>query len=186
MAYSGEFETGWGKGELLCGPGSLEKFAKPSREKLRHWLSVTEAKSILEIGCGDLVWHGKILPKVDYHGVDLHERETWKARREQGAKLAVADGISTDLPKADLIVARDVFIHLSNDYIARILENLKGKGTWLFASHDPNAKATREGRGQATFNKHDYGVNLNADPFYLEYHEEQDPPKGKGMCLFKL
>lgn len=186
MAYSGEFETGWGKGELLCGPGSLEKFAKPSREKLRHWLSVTGAKSILEIGCGDLVWHGETLPEVDYHGVDLHERETWKARREQGAKLAVSDGISPDLPKADLIVARDVFIHLSNDYIARILNNLKEKGTWLFASHDPAANAGREGRGPAVFNKHGYSVNLNDHPFCLQYHEEQDPPKWKGMSLFKL
>ena len=186
MAYKDEFLTGWGKGELLCGFGSLEKFSKPSREKLRHWISVTKANSILEIGCGDLVWHGDELPNVNYQGIDLHERETWAKRRKEGAKLSVLDANSTDLPKADLIVARDVFIHLSNDYILQILEKLKEAGKWLFASHDPDADKSRGGRKDVTFDKHGYGVNLNKDPFSLQYHEEQDPPRWRGMSLFKL
>lgn len=186
MKYSNELKKGWGKGDLLCGPGSLEKHAKPSREKLRHWLSVTEAKSILEIGCGDLVWHGPELPNIDYHGIDLHERDTWVERREQGAKLSVMPANSPKLPKADFIIARAVFIHLSNDYILEVLTEIKKFGKWVFASHDPNADFSRYGRTGPVFNRHGFGVNLHKPPFSLSYHEKQSPGEFEGMYLFSL
>ena len=186
MAYENQFKDGWGEGDLLCGKGSLEIYTLPDRKKLEKALFVTDAKSILEIGCGDLVWHGKNLPDIDYYGIDLHERDTWEARREQGAKLSVNDAADPGLSNADLIVARDVFIHLSNDYIIKILENLKTLGKWLLVSHDPNADGTRGGREDTTFLKHAYGVNFAEEPFNLTLHESQTPLKSKGMALFNL
>ena len=127
MAYENQFKDGWGKSIYFAEKAHWKFTLCQTAKKLEKALFVTDAKSILEIGCGDLVWHGKNLPDIDYYGIDLHERDTWEARREQGAKLSVNDAADPGLPNADLIVARDVFIHLSNDYIIKILENLK---TW--------------------------------------------------------
>jgi hypothetical protein len=195
MNYSNEFLKGWGEGELLCGGGSLSKHTVGSRKELRRMISITGAKSILELGCGDLVWHGPELPDIDYHGIDLHERDTWAKRREQGAKLSVLPANSPNLPRAELIIARLVFIHLNNEYILEVLEEIKKFGKWLFANHDPNTDADRKGRDQksvpghragSVFSSHNYPVNLNKPPFSLKYHEKQKPPKADGMSLFTL
>lgn len=184
--YEDQFKHGWQpKGPLLCGMGSLEKYAKPSRQELAKCLKSTGAKSVLELGCGDLVWHGENLPHHNYTGIDLHERDTWNKRREEGAILIEMEAGSPNLPHAEFIVARDVFIHLSNRYIVQVLEYIKEFGTWLLASYDPfNNDRNRDGED---FFKKQAGMDLSQEPFNLKFDPKSlHSPKSKGMALFNL
>src|SRR5690606_22336226 len=95
------------------------------------------APRVLEIGCGDLVWHGGSLP-ANYTGIDLHSRNTWGAH--PGATFLVGNAAIDDLPEADIAVARAVFIHLSNRAVAAVVKNVRRAGIpLLLATSRPDA-----------------------------------------------
>jgi hypothetical protein len=51
------------------------------------------------------------------------------------------DLIKDDLPKVDMIMVRDCFIHLSNPLITKALENIKRSGsTYLLTNSFPDMK----------------------------------------------
>ena len=59
----------------------------------------------------------------------------------------VADLAKAELPRADLILCRDCWIHLSFEDIAAVLENFKSSGAeWLLVSHTPSQAKNRNKR----------------------------------------
>lgn len=169
--YEGQFKRGWDAGPGVCGEGSLPVYAEPSRERLREVCASLEEKmgempDVLEIGCGDLMWHGDSLPSYvrAFYGIDVETRESWS--KHAGAFFSTGDAQISFLPRVDLAIARLVFIHLSNDAILRILDNLRKSGTpLLLASSHPAADNST--RSTETFHIRGENVNLAEHPFYL-------------------
>ncbi len=187
--YSEQFQRGWTGGPGVCGLGSLPVYAAPCRSRVHGFVdaytTLTGAPPrILEVGCGDLVWHAGKLLSPTYTGVDLHPRDTWAEWRAKGAVLMARNAATApDLPPADLVIARSVFIHLSNDLISAVLHNIRGTGArWLLATNLPGAdNASRLPRGD------DYSIDaksldLAAAPFSLAGRSDEL----RGFGLFDL
>lgn len=183
--YADEFSRGWSGGPGVCGGGSNEAHASRDRARLHDVMLQWEAihgppPIVLEIGCGDLHWHGGRLPER-YHGIDLHARPSWSGVKN----LHEGNAADADLPCADIAVARQVFIHLSNRVILAILENLrKHEIHWLLASTvavGENEARLAPGRD---YSLRGHAVDLTAAPFYLTTVEVTD--NHSGFRLFEL
>jgi len=112
--------------------------------QLIHELKPT---SILDLPCGDFHWMKHVnLDGVDYLGADIVS-ELIARNQEQHTgpnnKFKVLDITSDPLPKADLVICRDCFVHLSYAHIFRSIENIKQSGcryllTTSFSKHHLN------------------------------------------------
>lgn len=119
------FSRGWPDQapDTVCGWGSSEPHTHLVRKELVNILSTYEVTRMNDAGCGDLAWMRTLeLAGVDYIGYDVHERATWPELREKGYQLEVRDITADDLRPADLLICRDVFIHLPNEMILGALE----------------------------------------------------------------
>lgn len=185
IPYADEFARGWSGGPGVCGGGSNEVHASRDRARLHdviaEWKAEFESDPIIfEIGCGDLVWHGEELP-ARYHGIDLHARPSWSGCEN----LHEGNAADAALPRADIAVARQVFIHLSNRVIISILDNLRKHGIrWLLASSvEVGENENRLAPGK-DYSLPGDAVDLTAAPFYLTTVETTD--NHSGFRLFAL
>lgn len=105
-----------------------------------------------------------------YKGVDLHSRPSWYHVHNCDNCLIEGNAAEIELPAADIAIARQVFIHLSNQVICRILDRLLDAGvTWLLASSvDIGDNLDRLPRGE-DYTTEGYPVDLAAEPFCLPY-----------------
>lgn len=145
--------------------------------------------TINDAGCGDLAWMRTLmLGAVDYVGYDVHERHTWPDLRKQGYQLVVADVTTEAMRKADLVVCRDVFIHLPNDMVIAALKLFREAGTLLLTT-----SYTSDGTA-VTFDNHERmntpsllhaKLDLSLPPFNLgrpiECFAEDSPNKYMGL-----
>lgn len=130
------FEQGWPGNDTVCGWGSKLEHTTSIRRLLPIIIQSIGAKTVNDAGCGDLFWIQKInLTRVDYMGYDLYERSTWAELRKKNWKLQTANIVEEDLRQSDLIICRDVFIHLPNDLILKTLERFKRTSKWLLATN---------------------------------------------------
>lgn len=189
--YDNTFGKGWNGGPGVCGGGSREEFCARDAARLRVVVELlsagrSEPFRVLEIGCGDLLWHRQNLPPAAYTGIDIHERETWRDWRSRGVTLLECDAASPDvvLPRCDLVVARAVFPHLSERVIRAILAKLPTTtAKFLLCTSRPGADhKTRQPVG-IDHTLHYYPVDLEAAPFALECLL---PPHGTGLGLFRI
>jgi hypothetical protein len=105
------------------------------------------------------------LAGVDYIGVDVVPQviENNQARfARPGVRFMIADLTRDDLPRADLILCRHCWPHLSYQDIAASLRNFRRSGaTWVLLSHSPHVtKNTNKFTGLGW--RH---LNLQLDPF---------------------
>lgn len=132
------FSEGWpGQAEdTVCGWGSSEPHTQLVRKGLAGIIDDYGVRSLDDAGCGDLAWMSTLdLDGVDYTGYDAHERATWSALRERGFRLEVADIAADDLRPADLLICRDVFIHLPTDVVLAALANFRRSSRLLLATY---------------------------------------------------
>ena len=123
-------EGGFSGKELpLSGAGSTLEQTIKIRDilpKLFHELNV---KTLLDSPCGDFTWINEIdLGDISYIGADIVDEIIEKNIRHYSGKkrkFIVADIVKDNLPKADVILCRDCFVHLSNKDIIRALRNFK-------------------------------------------------------------
>ena len=129
--FNKSLATGWrGYEGSKCGGGSDPQFAQPCFEQLLKMREEVGARlrkagelvSIAELGCGDLCWHLNRTNELnDYVGYDLHKWPNWR-----NSKAVLMDGF--DLTEhiqeknSDLVIVRDVFIHLSYDDLLDFLK----------------------------------------------------------------
>lgn len=77
---------------------------------------------ILELGCGDLNFARNCgLLDLDYTGIDIQVKKTWKSRKD----VIEADILDFDYSGYDIIICRDVMIHLTNDHVLRIINKVR-------------------------------------------------------------
>ncbi|WNI34526.1 class I SAM-dependent methyltransferase [Streptomyces sp. ITFR-6] len=131
------FSRGWPDQapDTVCGWGSSEPHTQLVRKGLMNIIETYDVKTLNDAGCGDLAWMSTMdLDGVDYRGYDVHERATWPELRERGYRLEVVDITATVLRTADLLVCRDVFIHLPNSMVLPALERFRSSCRYLLTT----------------------------------------------------
>jgi len=99
-----------------------------------------------------------------YIGIDIvPEAVQAAAERFPGRTYHVGDICTAELPRCDVIVARDVLAHLSNAEVLKALGNFRRSGPiWLCATTFEGSDNTRDTRAGGY---HEY--DLEAPPFAL-------------------
>lgn len=97
---------------------------------LEDFMAKNSIKTVVDVGCGDwafsrhIDWDG-----IQYIGIDIVEfviDRNQKLFARPSITFVHANALEIELPKADLLVCKDVFQHLSNAEILKLLEKFKG------------------------------------------------------------
>jgi len=187
------FEQGWPGNDTVCGWGSTMEHTTTIRAMLPRLIERYNIKSIADVGCGDLFWMQHVdLKGAKYIGYDIYERSTWPELKEKGWDLRLADIVSDPLPKIDLTIVRDVFIHLPNWAVLKALENIKANSKYLFAT-----TFIRDELGEAAIDNFDRAnkpqmkhskIDLEGKPFELgqaKLYIPEDYPY-KSMAFWRM
>lgn len=162
--------------ESWCGAGSYVENTKDVRQFLQRTLDKYGAKSIIDVGCGDMNWMRLTdLSGVDYTGYDL-DVGFIEDNRIQFPHLTFehADVRDYKWPQVDLIFCRDLLIHLNHQDILKLLAAFKESGSryLITTTYDdvtanvdftPLQKSSRYSRERRASRK----LNLQLDPFLL-------------------
>ncbi len=123
---SGEIVSVSGPGSNLNKEGFLN--LKNNFDKI---INEFEIKSILDMPCGDFLWLNEVIKNknIDYLGIDIVDElinENKIKYKKENTNFECRD-IVEFFPsnQFDLILIRDLFIHLKNSDIIKILNNLK-------------------------------------------------------------
>ncbi len=135
--------NGWQAWETRSGSGSTWQATRALLPKLAELFETCGIRELLDAGCGDVNWISDLTADLDlYFGLDVVEHLTRQNDRMLGHRarhfFKTADIARDPLPKADVILCRNVLSHLSNAEISAALDNFfKSGATWLVATtHD--------------------------------------------------
>lgn len=125
------YPTKWNGGgsETVCGGGSTQTNSRNFRGLLRFIINQYDIHTITDLGCGDgNIYKGFDFEDTDYLGYDIEDRPT------NPLTTKVLDIVNTHYRKSDLIICRDVMIHLPSAMCVRILESAARAAPYLLAS----------------------------------------------------
>lgn len=143
------YETNfWKDKESVSGHGSRLDQTKHIRKEIPKLLDLLLIESVLDIPCGDLNWWSqmKISEDIKYIGADIVP-ELIKMNRERYPEKTfyILDITSDPLPKADMLIVRDLFGHLSYKDIKLALKNIRESGaTYLLATTFPGRENVQD------------------------------------------
>jgi hypothetical protein len=158
--FSGYFEHNlWEDAESLSGPGSSRDGTAMIRESLPKLLQQLGVRTLLDAPCGDLHWIREIVAAGDFRYIGGDIVPALIARLDAEIddpkyRFQVLDIVTDPLPKADLWLCRDCFIHLPQDMVRQALRNFYRSGIpyLLTTQFDfPRANAEIEGRAVRLF-----------------------------------
>jgi SAM-dependent methyltransferase len=126
--YKSKYWKGIGDGSL-SGAGSNENTTHNIKLELQNFFNQKKIQSILDIPCGDWKWMSNMdFECINYIGCDVVKEMIDKNNKlyaKDNVKFLVKSLIDDDLPKADIIIVRDLLVHLDNSDILKCLENIK-------------------------------------------------------------
>ena len=98
--------------------------------------------SLLDIPCGDFHWMQHVAIDLDYTGADIVRDIVLENQKRHGGnrrRFVVLDATRDALPRVDLILCRDLLIHLSLRDCRAALTNFAASGSrFLLTSHFEN------------------------------------------------
>ena len=188
-------ENRWGDDESVSGPGSNLTRTAILRRELPPLLHEIGARSLLDAPCGDFNWMKDTPLGIErYIGVDvvpalIARNQNLYANDER--QFLVLDLTRDKLPRVDVILCRDCFIHFSYRHIAAAIRNFKRSGsTYLLTNTYPHWQQN------ADIPTGDFRhLNLALPPFNFQpplkqidekCTEEQEQFFGKILGLWKL
>ena len=150
----------------LSGFGSELENTETLRENFAELLESLEARSLLDIGCGDFTWMKEVVFPHQYVGVDIVRSVIEKNNALYSSALrsfAVMDATRDRLPGADAVLCREVLFHLSFKDIWCLVENIRrSESMFLIATSDGDIKYN------ADILSGDFRMlNLRRAPFYF-------------------
>lgn len=169
----------WGKGanEFYSGFGSHNPaIVAPYIDVVRVFLtSLQTPVTVLDLGCGDfnigkqLVKHTKKYIAVDIVQplIDFNKTEFKSAN----LTFDCLDIAKDDLPKADVVLLRQVLQHLSNAEVQAVLDKLKNYKYVILTEHLPNGVFTPNKdiiSGQGIRLKKQSGLDILKAPFHFK------------------
>lgn len=122
----------WGELPTVSGPGSVLEQTYEVRKHLPLIFEKYKIKTMADAPCGDFFWMKEVnLAQIDYIGIDVvDELILMNKKMHESAKIKFmqADIISDSLPLVDLVLCRDMMIHLPNALVLKALANIKKSG----------------------------------------------------------
>ena len=124
----------WGddrENDPLSGLGSSLKVTSALRESLTNFLNGLDAQTLLDVGCGDFTWMQYIDFDGKYIGIDIVESVINKniaSYSNKNREFYVIDATSSHLPKADIVICREVLFHLSFKDASKVLKEIFNTG----------------------------------------------------------
>jgi SAM-dependent methyltransferase len=120
------------------GGGSTESGTRKYQEFLQDFLVNRSIQSIVDLGCGDwqfsklIDWSG-----ISYRGYDVAETVIQKNSKEYSSKNIMFDVLRNygQLPKADLLIMKDVLQHLDRREVTRIIEEAFPKFKFILVTN---------------------------------------------------
>ncbi|MBQ9245768.1 class I SAM-dependent methyltransferase [bacterium] len=126
----------WFGRQSVSGRGSESTSVENILKTLPKLFKALEIKTIVDIPCGDYYWMNQLgFEFENYIGIDIVEElinENNKKYSNNKTTFICADIIKDKIPKADLILCRDCFIHLSFENILKALQNIKNSDSKYF------------------------------------------------------
>jgi len=188
-------ENFWRSAESVSGSGSelqATELARPFIEKLVRELGI---RSVLDVPCGDFNWMRQVdLGDCHYTGGDIVRPliDANQSRYSRAGHDFIHMDITRDaIPRADLILCRDCFIHFSDRHITAALRNFKRSGSTYLLTNTYREWRQNENIRTGEF-RH---LNLRLPPFNFpppvrqldeKSPEEQAQFFGKMLGLWKL
>jgi len=160
---------GWGlneEGEGFSGNGSTLPNSAYYMVFLKQFIKANNIKSVVDAGCGDWTFS----KEMDWSGVNYLGVDTVKSVIEKNIQKYETDKIHFqhldmliyELPAADLLICKDVLMHLSNRDIISFLKSTKKFKHCLFTN---NAGYENENRD---INRGEFRpLDLTGAPFYF-------------------
>jgi 2-polyprenyl-3-methyl-5-hydroxy-6-metoxy-1,4-benzoquinol methylase len=116
----------WHSQESISGIGSEMSQTKQIINELPFLFKKYDIQSVLDIPCGDFNWMQHVdRSSINYIGADIVEPliESNKIKYPD-VHFQHLDLTKSELPQVDLIIARDVFVHMTYNTIVLALENI--------------------------------------------------------------
>ncbi len=145
--FSEIYETGfwqYSETDSRSGPGSSMESTRILRKELKRFIVQNNIQSIVDVGCGDFNWmHTLIEHAFRYDGFDLVPQLIEKNEATYGSascRFHVLDE-DTTFPKGDVVIVRDVLVHLNYEAIRTLLRRvLLSEPSFLALTHFPTIK----------------------------------------------
>ena len=127
-----------------------------------------QIKSVLDVPCGDFYWMQHVeLKGIKYIGGDIVDKVI-NANNSQFSSDSISfrelDVINDFLPKVDLILCRDLLVHLKNQQITAALKNIKKSGSKYLLTTSFKNTTTNQDNGIIGFWR---TINLELTPFNM-------------------
>ena len=165
-----KYPSKWNGGgaETECGGGSKFENSVRFREFLIKILKKYKVKTVTDLGCGD----NNVLREVDFSEIDYLGYDC--VPRNSFLPTEVRDIVIASYRKSDLLICRDVMIHLPNEMCESIIENARNASKLILAStftHCNNFERMNEPSfGFAPINLVDKPFNLKLVDRAREHH----------------
>jgi SAM-dependent methyltransferase len=132
----------WRGRQSVSGQGSDFEQTQTIRQTLPEIIERFGIASILDVPCGDFNWMQHVeLGDCTYTGGDIVAAAAAKCQAAFGnatRRFIQIDITRDELPRVDLIICRDCFIHLPRELIQKALANFKRSGArYLFVTNAP-------------------------------------------------
>ena len=136
------YETNaWGGEESRSGYGSDSARTKYLKKEIKTLLKELKIKTLLDCACGDFNWMKSIMessPEVNYLGVDIVKKAIDENKVKYpfpNCEFKQLDIVNEPFPKVDLVLARDVLVHLSFKDIIKFIDRfLESKSSYLLTT----------------------------------------------------
>ena len=166
--YKSKYWKGSGDGSL-SGAGSNENTTHNIKLELQNFFNEKKIQSILDIPCGDWKWMSTMnFQHVNYIGCDVVEEmieDNSKLYESDNIKFIVKSLIDDDLPKADIIIVRDLLVHLDTSDILKCLANIKRNNfKYIAITNYPTLKSQHKDK---LLGDKWRPINLSKEPFSL-------------------
>ena len=118
-------ENVWGDGKG-SGIGSDPQAVRPYTEFLQSFLEENQIKSIVDLGCGDWQFSRELdLKEIHYHGIDVAKSVIESNQTLYSSPTIEFSVLSSykDLPQADLLICKDMLMHLGRSEVKAIIRD---------------------------------------------------------------
>ncbi|MBF0460175.1 MAG: hypothetical protein HQL87_02150 [Magnetococcales bacterium] len=176
-------DNGWKAWDTRSGPGSTWKATAELRASLRAVLQELGVRTLVDAGCGDLVWNADLTVDLDlYLGFDVVPELVARNRVLYGQRknhfFNTADICTDLLPRCDAILCRNIFTHLPNAAVQSALRQFRrSESRYLLATTFPQKENGDIQVGQWR------PVDLTAAPFALPPPQRVVPDGTHGAAI---
>lgn len=134
LAFTRHYERrDWDEPETVSGRGSSLQSTAAIRRDLPRLFAELGVRSVVDAGCGDFSWFSTLPIELDsYLGIEVVEGLAAANQARYGGqrrRFTSLDIIRDPLPSADLILCRDVLVHLKNGQVSAALRNFRRSGS---------------------------------------------------------